>query len=109
MNLCILVLCLSLQQGGPQQQRPGDRWIAEDKWKHFFASFAATAMSAAAARAAGADAETSALVGAGVGAGFGVWKELRDRSLPGGAVSARDLVWDAAGVGAGAAVALRAR
>lgn len=107
MNLCMLVFCLALQQGRPQA--PADRWVAEDKWKHFFASFAVTALSAAAVRAAGANTETSALVGAGVGAGFGVWKEVRDLRRPGGSASFRDLVWDAAGVGAGAAVALQAR
>ncbi|HEV2146632.1 MAG TPA: DUF2279 domain-containing protein [Longimicrobiaceae bacterium] len=107
MNLCMLVLCMSLQQGRPQQ--PADRWLAEDKWKHFFASVVVTAMSAAAVRATGADSETSALAGAGVGAGFGIWKELRDQRLPGGAFSPRDLVWDAAGIGAGAAMALQTR
>lgn len=107
MNLCMLVLCLSLQQGRPQA--PADRWVGEDKWKHFFASFAVTALSAAAVRATGANPETSALAGAGIGAGLGVWKELRDLRGPGGNASFRDLVWDAAGVGAGAAVALQAR
>ncbi|HEX2190941.1 MAG TPA: DUF2279 domain-containing protein [Longimicrobiaceae bacterium] len=109
MNLCMLVLCLSLRQGGPAQQAPADRWVAEDKWKHLFASFVVTALSAAAVRAAGADSETSALVGAGVGTGVGVWKELRDRTSPGETASLRDLTWDLAGVGAGAAVALQAR
>lgn len=107
MNLCMLVLCMSLQQGGPQ--RPADRWVAEDKWKHFFASFVVTALSAAAARTAGADAETSALVGAGVGTGVGVWKELRDLRAPGETASLRDLTWDVAGVGAAAAMAAQAR
>ena len=105
MNLCMLVLCLSLQQGTPQ--RPTDRWLAEDKWKHFFASFVVTALSAAAVRAAGASAETSALVGAGVGTGAGVWKELRDMRSPGDTPSLRDLTWDVAGVDAAAAMAAR--
>jgi putative lipoprotein len=107
MNLCMMVLCLSLQQGTPQ--RPADRWVAEDKWKHFFASFVVTALSAAAARTAGADAETSALVGAGVGTSVGVWKELRDMRSPGETASLRDLTWDVAGVGAAAAIAAQAR
>lgn len=107
MNLCMLVVCLSLQQGTPQ--RPADRWVAEDKWKHFFASFVVTALSAAAVRAAGADARTSALVGAGVGTGVGAWKELRDMRSPGETPSLRDLAWDVAGVGAAAAVAAQAR
>jgi putative lipoprotein len=107
MNLCMMVLCLSLQQGTPQ--RPADRWVAEDKWKHFFASFVVTALSAAAARTAGADAETSALVGAGVGTSVGVWKELRDMRSPGETPSLRDLTWDVAGVGAAAVIAAQAR
>ena len=107
MNLCMLVLCVSLQQGTPQ--RPADRWVAEDKWKHFFASFVVTALSAAAVRAAGADARTSALVGAGVGTGVGAWKELRDTRDPAATPSLRDLAWDAAGVGAAAAMAAQAR
>ena len=107
MNLCMMVLCLSLQQVTPQ--RPADRWVAEDKWKHFFASFVVTALSAAAVRAAVADAETRALAGAGVGAGVGAWKELRDVRDPAASPSLRDLAWDVAGVGAAAAMAAQAR
>jgi uncharacterized protein YfiM (DUF2279 family) len=106
MNLCMLVLCVSLSST-PQ---PRDRWVAEDKWRHFFTSFTVTALSAGAARLAGADAERSAWVGASVGAGAGIWKELRDRRRPGaGTASVLDLGWDAAGVGAATLVVLQSR
>ena len=106
MNLCMLALCVALN-AAPQQ--PRDRWVAEDKWRHFFASFVATTLAAGTARLAGLDAEKSAFVGASVGAGAGVWKELRDVRTPGSTASLRDVVWDAAGVGAGTLVALQAR
>jgi uncharacterized protein YfiM (DUF2279 family) len=106
MNLCILVLCLSLSAG---TEPPRDRWVAEDKWRHFFTSFTVTALTAGVARLAGADAERSAWVGASVGAGAGIWKELRDVKRPDATASVADLVWDAAGVGAGAVVALQSR
>jgi uncharacterized protein YfiM (DUF2279 family) len=109
MILCTAALCLSLSLPVQGKTPPPDRWIGEDKWKHFFTSFVATSLSATAARAAGLKPEQSAYVGAGVGGGFGVWKELRDRRTPGQTASFRDLVWDAAGIGAGTVVALRAR
>jgi uncharacterized protein YfiM (DUF2279 family) len=55
------------------------------------------------------DARTSRAAGAGFGMGVGVWKEIHDHRTPGGHASVRDLVWDAAGVGAGVAVAARSR
>jgi uncharacterized protein YfiM (DUF2279 family) len=100
MNVCLLVLCLSLSGGSG----PEDRWIAEDKFKHFFNSYVATVLAASGARVAGLDARQSLAVGVGVGAGAGVWKEIRDARLPGGSASVRDLVWDFAGVGVGAVV-----
>jgi uncharacterized protein YfiM (DUF2279 family) len=105
MNACLLALCLSLGGG----TEPPDRWLAEDKWKHFFTSFVATTLAASGARAAGMDARTSRAAGAGFGMGVGVWKEIHDHRTPGGHASVRDLVWDAAGVGAGVAVAARSR
>ena len=104
MSVCLLALCISLS-GDPVQ----DRWLSEDKFMHFFASFAATTMAAASARTLGADASTSVWIGAGVGMGLGVAKEVRDLYHPAGHPSWRDLAWDAAGVGAGAWVASQAR
>lgn len=105
MNVCALVLCFSLA-GMP---RPAERWFAEDKLKHFFASFVVTTLAASGARAAGLDAQPSLVAGAAVGTAAGVWKEIRDARQPDGFASALDLVWDLAGVGAAVAVAAQAR
>jgi uncharacterized protein YfiM (DUF2279 family) len=101
----LLCLCLSFSL----QQEPRDRWIGEDKFKHFFSSVAATTISASGARMVGVDARTAAWIGAGAGASLGVWKEARDLAGPSGRVSFRDLVWDGAGVAAGTAVMLQVR
>lgn len=100
MNACLLMLCLSFGSG----DRPPDPWFAEDKWKHFVASFVVTSISASGARMVGVDADDSVLVGAAAGSGAAVWKELRDANRPEGFFSVPDLVWDFAGIGAGAAV-----
>lgn len=99
----LLCFCLSFQ--APTR----DRWFAEDKAKHFVASFVATTMAASAARAAGLDPHASAWAGAGAASAVGVWKELRDRRAPGRTASLRDLAWDGAGVAAGVAVMRRVR
>lgn len=101
----ILLLCLCFST--PAQSR--DRWVGEDKAKHFFASFVVTSLSASAVRAAGAEPGTSAWIGAGVGVGAGAWKELRDRRSAEGMVSVKDAVWDLAGVGAAAALLRQVR
>ena len=106
MNLSSLVLCLCLSVGAPP---PADRWVGEDKLKHFLASFVATSLAAGVTRAAGADAETSAWAGAGAAATLGVWKELRDARLPEATFSLRDIAWDLAGVGAASAVMAQVR
>lgn len=83
----------------PRPQTP-DRWLAEDKARHFFLSFAAASMAHGAARAAGLE-DGAALAGAGALAlGLGVWKELRDRGMEGETASLKDLVWDGLGVAA---------
>lgn len=106
MNAAALALCLCLSLSG---QPPRDRWFAEDKVKHFVASFVVTSASASAARAAGLEPAPSAWVGAGVGTGIGVWKELRDVGRRGETASLRDLAWDLAGVAAGTAVMRQVR
>ena len=105
MSVAPLLLCLCLSLGDP----PRDRWFSEDKLKHFVASFVITSLSASGARAAGLDTGTSVWVGAGVGTGLGAWKEIRDSRLPNASVSARDLVWDLAGVAAASALISQAR
>lgn len=102
-----LALCICLAIGGPP--REVDRWFAEDKYKHFVASFVVTSLAASGARAAGLAPDASLIAGATVGGAAGVWKEWRDTRLPGGAASGRDLVWDAAGIGAALAIAHQGR
>lgn len=104
MNPCTLLACLALATAPPEP----DRWIGEDKLQHFFVSFVATSLAAGGARLAGVDRPPAVVVGVSFGAGAGIWKELRDRRL-GRAISVRDLVWDAAGVGLAAVVASRTR
>jgi uncharacterized protein YfiM (DUF2279 family) len=85
------------------------RWVSEDKWKHFFASFVVTSISASGARLAGLDADASVATGAAVGLGAGVWKEWHDARQPEGKASFPDLVWDVAGVGTAAAALSQTR
>ncbi len=106
MNPAALFLVFSLN--GAPQPAP-DQWLAEDKFKHFFASFVATSLAASAAHTAGLDTETSALVGAGAGASIGIWKELRDRGQETETASFKDLVWDLGGVGAATVVMSQVR
>lgn len=97
----LLVVALN---AGTLTRPPLDRWLAEDKLKHFVASFVITSVSASAARFAGADQHTSVLIGAGMGAAAGVTKEFRDNQVPAGTFSYRDILWDIAGIAAAAAV-----
>jgi uncharacterized protein YfiM (DUF2279 family) len=101
------LLCLCLSVSAPPA--PRDRWVAEDKLKHFFAAFVVTSLSASAARSAGLQPAASVWVGAGVGTGVGVWKEIRDRGQKDATPSLRDLAWDVAGVGAASALVRQAR
>jgi VanZ family protein len=106
MNPCTLLLCWSLSVGAPL---PPARFVAEDKWQHFFTSFVITSIAASGARFAGLEQAPSIAVGVSVGAGAGVYKEIRDARQPGRSASLADLVWDAAGVGLAAVVAFRTR
>jgi uncharacterized protein YfiM (DUF2279 family) len=108
MHACLLALCLSLSHA--PAPRPADRWIGEDKLKHFFVSFFVTSLAASGARAAGAGDRAVLYSGAGAGVALGVLKELNDRRHPAtSSPSLRDLAWDLAGVGTGVAVAAQSR
>ncbi len=89
----LLVLTLAVPPQTP------DPWWAEDKLRHFAASFVATSLSASAARAAGLDQPGSLYAGSATGVTVAVGKEVSDRRR-GGIFSLRDLVWDAAGIAA---------
>jgi uncharacterized protein YfiM (DUF2279 family) len=102
-------LAQSASSGAPTPSAArAPRWVGEDKWMHFFASFFATTVAGAGARAAGVAPEQSLRVGVATGAAVGLAKEFHD--LRRGARwgdSLLDLGWDAAGVGAGAALLRR--
>ena len=101
MNPLIPALCFCLSFQTPTAR---DNWLGEDKWKHFFASFVVTSVSASAARTAGLDPAPSAWVGAGVGVTAGALKEIRDRRRGDGTPSLKDAAWNLAGVGAATAL-----
>lgn len=104
-----LLLTFRLTFGGaaPVPASP-DKWFAEDKVRHFFFSFAVTNFSYGTARLVGLDRGPATLT-AGLTAGAaGVGKELYDRSR-GERFSAKDLVWDGAGIAAGLTLVSRAR
>lgn len=75
---------------------PQDRWLAEDKYRHFFMSFGGTVLSYGAARSFG-EADAAAAFAMGAGAAAGVAKEVLDRRA-GGGFSLRDLAWDGLGL-----------
>lgn len=78
---------------------PADRWLAEDKARHFAMSFAATGMSYGAARLA-LEPATARATAVGAAVAMGIGKELWDVAR-GGPFSVKDLVWDALGVALG--------
>lgn len=81
-----------------QTDPSADRWFAEDKFKHFWLSFAATTLTFGFVDAAGLDWPEAGVAAGVVAGGAGVWKEFSDRER-GERFSRKDLVWDALGVG----------
>jgi uncharacterized protein YfiM (DUF2279 family) len=84
-----------------------DAWLGEDKFKHFAMSYMITATSFAAARIV-TDRDASVTTGIALGVAAGIAKEMydkRDRRR----FSVRDLLWDAAGITAGALIAKQTR
>jgi uncharacterized protein YfiM (DUF2279 family) len=107
MNQLMLCLCFALSSG---PGRAPDRFFAEDKVKHFAASFFFTSVAASGARAAGLERTPALVTGASVGLGLGLAKEFRDRRSPEtSTASALDLAWDALGVGAATVLVAQAR
>jgi uncharacterized protein YfiM (DUF2279 family) len=84
-----------------------DKWVAEDKLRHFAYSYTITTMTSATARVVTGRNESVA-IGAAVGVIAGIGKEIYDSRRRGGA-SFRDLVWDLAGVAVGVYVAQQVR
>lgn len=91
-----------------EKPAPPERWFAEDKLQHFFMSAAVTSFVFAAVRTAGAEGDAGLVAAGGAAAAAGLWKEWRDRRA-GELFSLRDLVWDAAGIGAALALARETR
>ena len=90
----------------PTRQAEDDRWFGTDKVRHFFVSAMLQSLGYGTLRALDVR-HGSALAGASViTAGFGIGKELSDRRH-GRNVSARDLIWDAAGAGAASLLLVR--
>ena len=111
MNLLLPLLLLAADTGGVTARVPvsieirqaPDRWLGEDKPKHFAMSYLITAGSFGAARVI-ADRDESVLIGAALGIAAGIVKELRDPEA-----SVRDLLWDTAGIAAAVLIARKAR
>jgi uncharacterized protein YfiM (DUF2279 family) len=104
LHLCVALLCASLGQAPSLEggaRAAADRWFAEDKFKHLVTSYVLTVLAGAGARTLGAEPRAALWTGVGVGLGAGVAKEIHDLQRPEGHPSVRDLVWNAAGVGAG--------
>lgn len=75
---------------------PPNPWVGADKIKHFLMSAFVQSVAYSAARAAKLDRGVAQGVGGASVAAVSVWKEMRDRRA-GGAFSAADLAWNAAG------------
>ena len=88
--------------------QPPDPFFGEDKIKHFVTSFVVGSISMSGARAAGLNRSDAILAGAGFTVAIGVAKEIND-SRRGQFFSVRDLLWDIAGTGAGAALLSQTR
>lgn len=102
LHLCVALLCASLAQAPALQgASAADRWLAEDKFKHFVTSYVVTVLAGSGARLLGAEPGAAMWIGVGVGLGTGVAKEVVDLRRSEGHPSVRDLVWNAAGVGVG--------
>jgi hypothetical protein len=90
------------------QQAARDRWFAEDKLKHAMMSMAAVNFTYAGARFVGLQDDSALITAALAGAAAGIWKEAHDQRI-GRPFSARDLVWDALGIGIGLVLVSNAR
>jgi uncharacterized protein YfiM (DUF2279 family) len=97
-----ILLVFTLHFG--QEHPSGDRWFAPDKAKHFFMAAFVQSASFGALRTVGAGRSWSLAGASVVTAGVSVGKEIFD-ARSGGTASAKDLVWDFAGmISASAAV-----
>lgn len=89
-----------VQPAAPQEPTPvADAWLGEDKFRHFWMSYATTAFAFGIATTAGAGSDAALAIAVPTGLLAGLGKEARDRRR-GEIFSARDLVADALGTAA---------
>jgi uncharacterized protein YfiM (DUF2279 family) len=109
-NACLLVLGVLVGCGGGAPPADGallpaageDRWLAEDKLRHFGMYFAATGFAYGGARFL-VEPDVARLAAAAAALAAGVGKEIHDVRA-GYGFSLKDLAWDAAGVALGLAL-----
>ena len=86
---------------------PPDHWFGVDKVKHFVVSALAQSVTFGLLQYGGVRPPAAVAGSLAAGAALGVGRELHDRRTK-GLFSRRDLVWDAAGLAAGALVVTHA-
>lgn len=97
----LLALCLLLPlslEAQDKKPRPPDTFFGPDKIQHFFVSAFLQSFTYSALRATKASHQSSLMGATATSALFGLGKEVHDRRGY-GLFSARDLVWDAGGIG----------
>ena len=104
MRILAIVVGMNLSDEHPS----GDRWFSADKAKHFFLAAFVQSMTYTSLRTVGLGPDASLAGASAASVGVSIGKELRDRR-GGGSVSAKDLVWDAAGIGGATVLVRRAR
>jgi uncharacterized protein YfiM (DUF2279 family) len=96
-----------LVQDSVEDEDVRDRWVAEDKLKHFTMSYGITMFAYAGGRMLTGH-NTSAGLALGASGSAGILKEIYDRKHD-KPFSLRDLTWDLAGIAAGYALIKNAR
>lgn len=102
----ILALVVGLRFG--DEHPGGDRWFSADKAKHFFMAAFVQSATYSSLRAVGLGSDASLAGASTVSVGVSIGKEVHDRRQ-GGLFSAKDLVWDGAGILAASALVRQAR
>ncbi len=103
----IVSLCLAANLVFAQTAVVRDSWFGIDKIKHFFMAAFIESVSYSALQAAHVKRRPALGAAIGVSAAFGVAREIHDKRTPGKWFSYQDLMWDALGIAAGAAVLTR--
>ena len=98
--LLIALLLATPIAASAQARHARDSWFGVDKIKHFFMSAFVESVTFSGLQAIGANRNTAFAGAISAAAGFAVGKEFYDKRTT-GLFSYRDLVWDAAGAGAG--------